>query len=85
MPEAKIDYVPINEADSPQLRVTLPLPNFVDQSQILVGVKPMNRLFGIAGIKHLRVQASKSDETSNFQPTVVGFDSEGGRTLVRLV
>lgn len=78
MTEAKIDYVPIDEVESPKLRVLLPLPGFVDQSQILIGVNPINRLFSIAGINHLRIRASQSDETSNFQPTVVGFDPEGG-------
>lgn len=78
MSEAKTDYEPIDQIESPNLRMLLSLPSFVDQSQILVGVKPLQRLCTIAGINHLRVQASDSGETSSFQPIVVGFDPEGG-------
>lgn len=85
MHEAKTDYVPLDQAESSKLRIILPLPSFVDQSRILVGVKPMDRLFRIAGINHLRIQANDSGETSSFQPTIVGFDSTGGHTLPRRV
>lgn len=78
MSERKTSFVPINELTSPRMRVVLPLPGFVDQNQILVNQRAIERLCGIAAIKHLRMVTSEDDETSSFVPTIVGFDASGG-------
>lgn len=76
-------YVPLDKIESEKLRISLPLPEFVNREQILVGVGPMNRLFWLAGIAHLRVQADKSDETSSFEPAITGFDASGSAYMAK--
>lgn len=55
MSEVRGDYIPLDQAASEKLRVALPIPSFVDKERILVGLKPIHRLFWLAGINHLRV------------------------------
>lgn len=77
MSETKNRYIPLDEAWSPRVRLNIKLPNYVGQSNIGVNVSALEKLCRMGGIEHLRVSTVNDQDTSQFVPTVAGFDSQG--------
>lgn len=71
-------YTPIEGLVTPKVRVDLPLPSYIDQSQIGLHLGRVRTLCRMGGIGHLRITGHTGDETSSAMPVMIGFNSQGG-------
>jgi hypothetical protein len=71
-------YTPIEGLVTPTVRVNLPLPAYIDQSQIGIHLGRVRTLCRMGGISHLQITGHTDDETSTAIPVMVGFNSQGG-------
>lgn len=70
-------YRPLDSARTLWTRFNVSLPGLVDQRQIGVNVRGIEKLCRIGGINHLRVVSNNDGNTSQFVPTIVGFSQSG--------
>jgi hypothetical protein len=74
---AQSDFIPLPEAKSDQINISLPLPNFVDPYNIGINLKAINRLARHSGLRTLSIVGSTDEETSQVTPMLAGFNQHG--------
>jgi hypothetical protein len=82
-------FVPIEYAQSDQVRTRVSLPQYVNSEEIYVNLYGIGKLCRLGGIRHLDIVGLDENETSKSVPQIVGFSQNGealaGKAIVKTV
>ncbi|MBI2337827.1 hypothetical protein HYU95_01455, partial [Candidatus Daviesbacteria bacterium] len=71
-------YVPLTEAHTDRVNVCIPVPKWIDPTNIGVNVNGIKALCKLSGLKSVVITGSTDKKVSEEIPAIVGFNKEGG-------